>query len=75
MGLWIARRAKSSGGYCLGDRKLRWWIMVGQAFGTGTHPEHPVAQAGATCHLGLATIWYQWKNMHVTPFCWLLAPP
>jgi Na+/proline symporter len=74
MGLWVARRVRSSGGYFLGDRKLRWWIMMGQAFGTGTHAEQPVAQTGATFELGFATIWYQWKNMLITPFYWLLAP-
>ncbi len=47
---------------------------MGQAFGTGTHAEMPVAQAGVTFHLGFATIWYQWKNMLITPFYWLLAP-
>jgi Na+/proline symporter len=74
MGLWISRKVQSSGGYFLGDRKLRWWIMMGQAFGTGTHAEQPVAQTGATCELGFATIWYQWKNMLITPFYWLIAP-
>lgn len=73
-GLWISRRVRSSGNYFLGDRKLRWWIMMGQAFGTGTHAEQPVAQAGAAFDGGLGTIWYQWKNMLITPFYWLLAP-
>lgn len=74
MGLWVARRVKTSGGYFLGDRKLKWWIMVGQSFGTGTHAEQPVAQAGAVFDKGFATIWYQWKNMLITPFYWLMAP-
>ena len=74
MGLWMARKVRTSGKYFLGDRKLRWWIMMGQAFGTGTHAEQPVAQAGATFELGFGTIWYQWKNMLITPFYWLLAP-
>ena len=73
-GLWIARRIRTSGSYFLGDRQLPWWIMMGQAFGTGTHAENPVAQAGATCQYGFATIWYQWKNMLITPFYWLMAP-
>lgn len=73
-GLWVSRRVRSSNRYFLGDRQLRWWIMVGQAFGTGTHAEHPVAQAGAVCEFGFATIWYQWKNMLITPFYWLMAP-
>jgi len=73
-GLWMARRIRTSGGYFLGDRKLPWWVMVGQSFGTGTHAENPVAQAGATYQFGFATIWYQWKNLLITPFYWLMAP-
>ena len=73
-GLWISRRIRTSGGYFLGERRLGWWIMVGQAFGTGTHAENPVAQAGAVYQSGFATIWYQWKNMLITPFYWLLSP-
>ncbi len=73
-GLWIARNLNSSEGYFLGGRKLKWWTMMGQAFGTGTHAEMPVAQAGASFSGGFATIWYQWKNMLITPFYWLIAP-
>lgn len=73
-GLWIARRTRTSGGFFLGDRKLPWWVMIGQAFGTGTNAENPVAQTGATFGGGFATIWYQWKNMLITPFYWLVAP-
>ena len=73
-GLWMGRRTRSSGGFFLGERKLPWWVMIGQAFGTGTHAENPVAQAGASYDKGFATIWYQWKNMLITPFYWLMAP-
>jgi Na+/proline symporter len=73
-GIWISRRIKSSDGYFRGERKFRWWIMIGQAFGVGTHAEMPVAQTGATFSNGFATIWYQWKNMLITPFYWLIAP-
>ena len=73
-GLWVSRRTRSSGAYFLGERKLPWWVMVGQSFGTGTHAENPVAQAGATYSFGFATIWYQWKNLLITPFYWLMAP-
>jgi Na+/proline symporter len=74
LGLWVSRSVHTTGSYFLGDRKLPWWIMVGQAFGTGTHAENPVAQTGSTFHAGFATIWYQWKNMLITPFYWLMAP-
>jgi Na+/proline symporter len=73
-GIWISRRIKTSDSYFRGDRKFKWWIMIGQAFGVGTHAEMPVAQTGATFSNGFATIWYQWKNMLITPFYWLIAP-
>lgn len=73
-GLWISRNSKGSEGYFLGGRKFRWWTMMGQAFGTGTHAEMPVAQAGASFQMGFATIWFQWKNMLITPFYWLIGP-
>ena len=73
-GFWIARRTRTSGGYFLGDRKLPWWIMIGQAFGAGISAQNPVAQTGSSFNLGFATIWYQWKNMLITPFYWLMSP-
>ncbi len=73
-GIWISRNIKTSEGYFMGGRKFKWWTMMGQAFGTGTHAEMPVAQTGACFQLGFATIWYQWKNMIITPFYWLIAP-
>jgi Na+/proline symporter len=73
-GLYLMRKVRSSTSYFLGDRKFNWWVMMGQAFGTGTHAEMPVAQAGATFSLGFSTLWYQWKNMLITPFYWLMAP-
>jgi Na+/proline symporter len=73
-GIWISRKIKTSDNYFRGGRKFRWYIMIGQAFGVGTHAEMPVAQTGATFSNGFATIWYQWKNMLITPFYWLIAP-
>jgi Na+/proline symporter len=73
-GLWLSNKIKSSDSYFRGERKFSWWIMIGQAFGTGTHAENFVAQTGASFQLGFAAIWYQWKNMIITPFYWLIAP-
>ena len=73
-GLYLSVKIKSSKSYFLGDRKFSWLIMVGQAFSAGTHAEMPVSQAGATFSFGFSTIWYQWKNMLITPFYWLIAP-
>lgn len=73
-GVWMARKTRTSDAYFRGERKFKWYIMIGQAFGVGTHAEMPVAQTGATFGQGFATIWYQWKNMLITPFYWLIAP-
>lgn len=73
-GVWMARKTRTSDAYFRGERKFKWYIMIGQAFGVGTHAEMPVAQTGATFSQGFATIWYQWKNMLITPFYWLIAP-
>jgi len=73
-GIWLSRKIKNSDSYFRGSRKFNWWIMMGQAFGTGTHAENFVAQTGASFQMGFAAIWYQWKNMVITPFYWLIAP-
>jgi Na+/proline symporter len=48
--------------------------MIGQSFGVGTHAEMPVALAGAVYSLGASAIWFQWKNLFITPFYWIMAP-
>lgn len=73
-GVWLARKIKTSDSYFRGDRKFNIWVMIGQSFGTGTHSENFVAQTGITFKAGFSTIWYQWKNMLITPFYWLIAP-
>jgi Na+/proline symporter len=55
-GLWMARKTRTSDAYFRGERKFKWYIMIGQAFGVGTHAEMPVAQTGATFSQGFATI-------------------
>jgi hypothetical protein len=50
------------------------WLMMAQSFGVGTHVEMPVALAGAVSSVGASAIWFQWKNLFITPFYWLMAP-
>ncbi|MDP3073645.1 MAG: sodium:solute symporter family protein [Opitutaceae bacterium] len=74
IGFIASRQIKSADHFFLGGRKFSKWIMIGQSFGTGTHAEMPVSLAGAVYNIGLSGIWFQWKNLFVTPFYWLLAP-
>lgn len=74
IGLIVGYRVRQSGDYFLGGRRFGPWLMVGQSFGVGTHAEMPVALAGAVYSLGISAIWFQWKNLFVTPFFWIMAP-
>src|SRR5687767_2956694 len=74
IGLAAGYKIRKSGDYFLGGRKFGPWLMIGQSIGVGTHAEMPVALAGAVYTHGASAIWYQWKNLFITPFYWLMAP-
>jgi Na+/proline symporter len=74
IGLIVGYRVRHSGEYFLGERRFGPWLMIGQSFGVGTHAEMPVALAGAVYSHGASAIWYQWKNLFITPFYWIMAP-
>lgn len=74
IGLAAGYRIRRSGEYFLGGRRFSVWLMVGQSFGVGTHAEMPVSLAGAVYGTGASAIWFQWKNLFITPFYWLMAP-
>ena len=74
IGLIVGYRVRHTGEYFLGGRRFGPWLMMGQSFGVGTHAEMPVALAGAVYSVGASAIWFQWKNLFITPFYWLMAP-
>jgi Na+/proline symporter len=74
IGLIVGYRVRYSGDFFLGGRRFGPWLMMGQSFGVGTHAEMPVALAGAVYSVGASAIWYQWKNLFITPFYWIMAP-
>ncbi len=74
IGMYVARRVRSTDHYFLGSRSFGKWLMMGQSFSIGTHAEMPVSLAGAVYNIGFSGIWFQWKNLFVTPFYWLMAP-
>ncbi len=74
IGLIVGYRVRRSGEYFLGERRFGPWLMIGQSFGVGTHAEMPVALAGAVYSIGASAIWFQWKNLFITPFYWIMAP-
>ena len=74
IGLIVGYRVRQTGEYFLGERRFGPWLMMAQSFGVGTHAEMPVALAGAVYSVGASAIWFQWKNLFITPFYWLMAP-
>ncbi len=74
IGLVVGYRVRRTGDFFLGGRRFGPWLMIGQSFGVGTHAEMPVALAGAVYTMGVSGIWFQWKNLFITPFYWLMAP-
>jgi len=74
IGLLVGYRVRKSGEYFLGERRFGPWVMVSQSFTVGTHAEMPVALAGAVYSIGASAIWYQWKNLFITPLYWVMAP-
>jgi Na+/proline symporter len=74
IGLIVGYRVRRSGEYFLGERRFGPWLMIGQSFSVGTHAEMPVALAGAVYSSGASAIWYQWKNLFITPLYWIMAP-
>ena len=74
IGLVAGYRIRRSGEFFLGGRRFGPWLMIGQSFGVGTHAEMPVSLAGAVYASGASAIWFQWKNLFITPFYWLMAP-
>jgi len=74
IGLVAGYRVRRSGEYFLGERRFGPWVMIAQSFSVGTHAEMPVALAGAVYSTGASAIWYQWKNLFVTPLYWIMAP-
>jgi Na+/proline symporter len=74
IGLVAGSRVRKSGQYFLGERKFGPWVMISQSFTVGTHAEMPVALAGAVYGIGASAIWYQWKNLFITPLYWVMAP-
>jgi len=74
IGIYVARKVRSTDHYFLGSRDFGKWLMMGQSFSIGTHAEMPVSLAGAVYGIGFSGIWFQWKNLFVTPFYWIMAP-
>src|SRR5512134_2750530 len=74
IGIIVGLKVRDTEHYFMGSRRFGKLLMMGQSFGTGTHAEMPVSLAGAVYTVGFSAIWFQWKNLFITPFYWIMAP-
>ena len=74
IGLIVGYRVRHSAEYFLGERRFGASVMIAQSFSVGTHAEMPVSLAGAVYSIGASAIWFQWKNLFITPLYWVMAP-
>jgi len=74
IGVWAAKKVKSTASFFIGDRKFGKVMMTFFMFGAGTHSDQAVSVAAKTYRVGASGIWYQWLWLFCTPFFWLIAP-
>src|SRR4051812_25224852 len=74
VGVYQARKIKSSGDYYAGGRKFNKFYLMMHALGTASHADEPVSVIGGAYDKGLSGIWYTYTYLPLTPIFWLLAP-
>jgi Na+/proline symporter len=74
LGLYQARKIKTSGDYYAGGRKFNKFYLMMHALGTASHADEPVSVIGGAYAKGLSGIWYTYLYLPLTPIFWLLAP-
>ena len=74
LGLVASTRVKSSTSFFISNRNFGKTMLTLFTFGTGTNSDQAVTAAAKTYVSGAAGVWYQWLNLFVTPFYWILGP-
>lgn len=74
LGLYQARKIRTSGDYYAGGRKFNKFYLMMHALGTATHADEPLSVIGSSYQKGIAGIWYTYLFLPLTPIFWLLAP-
>src|SRR5437773_6880924 len=74
VGLYQARKIRTSGDYYAGGRKFNKFYLMMHALGTASHADEPVSVIGGAYEKGLSGIWYTYLYLPLTPVFWLIAP-
>lgn len=74
VGVYQARKIRTSGDYYAGGRKFNKFYLMMHALGSASHADEPVSVIGGAYQKGLSGIWYTFAYLPLTPIFWLLAP-
>jgi Na+/proline symporter len=74
VGVYQARKIRTSGDYYAGGRKFNKFYMMMHALGSASHADEPVSVIGGAYEKGISGIWYTYLFLPLTPIFWLLAP-
>jgi Na+/proline symporter len=74
IGVYQARRIRTSGDYFAGGRRFNKFYSVMNALGAGTHADEPAIVGGAAYRYGVSGIWFNYVYLLINPIFWLIAP-
>ena len=74
VGVYQARKVRTSGDYFAGGRRFNKFYSIMNALGGGTHADEPAFVGGAAYRHGVSGIWYNYVYLLINPFFWLIAP-
>lgn len=67
-------RLRAPDDYFTAGRRVRRWLLVLFAFGSGTSSDTQASVMAATWRFGLAGLWWQFLWLPIAPFYWIVAP-
>jgi len=69
-----AARLRSPADYFTAGRRVRRFMLILFAFGSGTSSDSQSSVMAGTWRAGLAGLWWQFLWLPITPFYWIVAP-
>ncbi len=69
-----AFRVKSTDDYFTAGRRVKRWLLILFAFGSGTSSDTQSSVMAGTWRSGLSGLWWQFLWLPITPFYWIVAP-
>ncbi|MFN9719927.1 MAG: sodium:solute symporter [Planctomycetota bacterium] len=70
----MASRVNSTDDYFTAGRRVKRWLLILFAFGSGTSSDTQSSVMAGTWRSGLSGLWWQFLWLPITPFYWIVAP-